>query len=65
MICPYCGLKLVYLDTNFPGSVKESLFFCNLCERNFEKHTIKDKLGIVRDESLYELNKDGDFCNSW
>jgi transcriptional regulator NrdR family protein len=66
MKCPACKHQLNYLNTNKTSETLERRNYeCVRCFRLFERLILKDMMGLIKDDALYELDVDGNHIRVW
>lgn len=66
MKCPACKNQLNYWNTEKTSETMERRFYgCERCSRRYERLILKDMMGLVKDDSLYELDVDENHIRVW
>lgn len=64
MICPYCNIELIYHHIN-DGDITKQLYICDKCGKKFERHFVKNKIGLIKMDCLHEINEEKVIIKSW
>ena len=66
MKCPYCKKDLKYeYENKDMVSIKRCYYYCKRCDKPFERVTLKNVLGLIKDDTLLELDHDGNSLWWW
>lgn len=66
MKCPACKCKLNWVQTNIVSDMMEKRnYSCVRCLRNYERLILKDSIGLIKNDSVYELDVDGNHIRVW
>ena len=66
MKCPACKNQLNFLKDNFVSDMMQKRYYeCVRCFRNYERLLLRDSMGIIKSDSLYELDVNGYHIRVW
>ena len=66
MKCPACKAQLNYLNVNKTSATMEKRNYnCVRCMRNFERLILRDTMGLIKSDSIYELDVKGYHIRVW
>ena len=66
MKCPACKFKLSYIRIITTSDIMERrIYECVRCMRGYERLILKDSMGLIKDDSLYELDVDRNHIRVW
>lgn len=66
MRCPACKNRLSYLNmVKTSETMERKNYECVRCLRYFERLVLRDMMGLIKSDALYELDVDGNHIRVW
>lgn len=62
ILCPYCKIKLPCIKKI---TTIESIYKCTKCETRFKRMYARNSIGLIKHDSLYEIDDDGYPLRAW
>jgi hypothetical protein len=64
--CPYCNEELTYETTEQTLKERETRWYCCLpCEKRYERHILRNNMGLIQEDTLFEIDLEGTYKNYW
>lgn len=66
MKCPHCKRTLLYNSLDTTVSTMEKRYYnCINCNRQFERIIGRNALGLVKHDTIYEVDSLGNYLDKW
>lgn len=67
IICPHCKEPLRGLGVEYMGITSMRIYYykCDNCLIQFERHKMYNCLGLMKNDNLYEIDKNKNISKGW
>ena len=64
--CPYCKIDLKFEYDDNLDTIEKRIYYCKAnCHRTFERVILRNRIGLIKDDTLFELDTNGNHIRLW